>query len=410
MSRKFLETESPAWVAEGLITPEQQQRLLARYPADDHSVALLPLLGALLLGLGVLSYVAANWQSLPELLRLVLLLVALLGAYGGGLYALRRGQEPLGIGLLGLGLLTFGGSVILVGKMYHLVSYDARALLLWGAAGVALVWLTRSSFLFLLTLLILCGAQGYSADQFGVYSYVALALLALGLGSYWLRQPSRLTGWALALAWLAQMGLLVNTNHYPTLWLVPLMAVFYVVADFLPSRQLAYPVQLLPLAGALGLSLLATSTITLPWLQRELHAVGTTYWLALLVLAIASAAGKRQQKELSGMADWLLVLPVAALPVGAGVAAFGQLLVLYAYAGLVLWAGYREQWRVKVNAGTLLFIIATTAAYFRLTWEFLNKSLFFLLGGVLLLGLSWWLRRNNAQALKSNAQVLKGNS
>jgi uncharacterized membrane protein len=182
------------------------------------------------------------------------------------------------------------------------------------------------------------------------------------------------------------------------------------VADFLPSRQLAYPVQLLPLAGALGLSLLATSTITLPWLQRELHAVGTTYWLALLVLAIASAAGKRRQKELSGMADWLLVLPVAALPVGAGVAAFGQLLVLYAYAGLVLWAGYREQWRVKVNAGTLLFIIATTAAYFRLTWEFLNKSLFFLLGGVLLLGLSWWLRRNNAQALKSNAQVLKGNS
>ncbi|RZK45491.1 MAG: hypothetical protein EOO59_20970, partial [Hymenobacter sp.] len=39
---------------------------------------------------------------------------------------------------------------------------------------------------------------------------------------------------ALALAWLAQMGLLVNTEHYPTLWLVPLMGIFYVGADFLP--------------------------------------------------------------------------------------------------------------------------------------------------------------------------------
>ena len=35
MSRKFLETESPAWVAEGLITAEQQQRLLARYPEGE---------------------------------------------------------------------------------------------------------------------------------------------------------------------------------------------------------------------------------------------------------------------------------------------------------------------------------------------------------------------------------------
>ena len=73
--------------------------------------------------------------------------------------------------------------------------------------------------------------------------------------------------------------------------------------------------------------------------------------------------------------------------------------MLYAYAGLVLWAGYREQWRIKVNAGTLLFILATTAAYFRLTWAFLDKSLFFLLGGALLLSLSWWLRRQGQRAL-----------
>ena len=36
---------------------------------------------------------------------------------------------------------------------------------------------------------------------------------------------------------------------------------------------------------------------------------------------------------------------------------------------------------------------------FKLTWGFIDQSLFFLLGGGLLLGLSWYLRRRNAQTL-----------
>ena len=51
----------------------------------------------------------------------------------------------------------------------------------------------------------------------------------------------------------------------------------------------------------------------------------------------------------------------------------------------------------QLTLGTILFLVATMVAYFKLTWEFLDKSLFFLLGGVLLLGLSWYLRRRNAQ-------------
>jgi len=44
-------------------------------------------------------------------------------------------------------------------------------------------------------------------------------------------------------------------------------------------------------------------------------------------------------------------------------------------------------------------VAATAVAYFKLTWGFMDKSLFFLLGGVLLLSLSWYLRRRHAQVL-----------
>jgi LPXTG-motif cell wall-anchored protein len=48
-------------------------------------------------------------------------------------------------------------------------------------------------------------------------------------------------------------------------------------------------------------------------------------------------------------------------------------------------------------------------AYIKLTWNFMDKSLFFIIGGILLLGLSWLLnRRRNKffdQAKEANDHV-----
>ena len=159
VSRKFLETESPAWVAEGLISAAQQQKLLARYPQEVPALGLLPVLGSVLVGLSGLSLVAANWQALPAALRLALLLGSLVGAYGAGSYFLRRGNADLGHGLMGLGLLLFGASIILTSQLYQLVGYDASGLLAWVVAGTALGYLYGSRLLVLLTVLIGAGVQ-----------------------------------------------------------------------------------------------------------------------------------------------------------------------------------------------------------------------------------------------------------
>ncbi|QNP53576.1 DUF2157 domain-containing protein [Hymenobacter qilianensis] len=74
MSRKLLETDGPDWVKKGIISPEQHRQLLELYPEDARAIGLLPLLGSLLVGLSALSLVAANWQGLPEWLRIGLLL------------------------------------------------------------------------------------------------------------------------------------------------------------------------------------------------------------------------------------------------------------------------------------------------------------------------------------------------
>ena len=125
------------------------------------------------------------------------------------------------------------------------------------------------------------------------------------------------------------------------------------------------------------------------------------YLAALGAVLALSVAGKRARGRFDTLLDWLLLLPGFYLPGGLPLAV-ATLVVLYAHAGSVLARAHRHEDPDQLTIGAVLFVIATMVAYFKLTWAFLDKSLFFLLGGVLLLGLSWYLRRRNAQVLATS--------
>ena len=398
MSRKFLDTESPDWVSDGLISEAQRQQLLARYPHEAPALGLLPVLGSVLVGLSGLSVVAANWQGLPAALRLALLLGSLLGSYGAGSYFLRRGNPDLGHGLIGLGLILFGASIILTSQLYQLVGYDASGLLAWVVAGVALCYLYGSRLLVLLTVLIGAAVQTYCAEALGIFSYATAALVALGVGYYWWRRPDTVTSTVLAAGLLWQAGLLIIVLHAKITWFfVPAMLI-YAAGDWQPRRADGRALQGPPLVAAylfmFGLAIFGETDAYANILRPPL----LPYLLALGAVLVLSAAGKRARGRLASLPDWLLLLPGFYLPGGLPLAV-ATLVVLYAHAGSVLARANREQDAEQLTIGAVLFVAATAVAYFKLTWGFLDKSLFFLLGGGLLLALSWYLRRRNGQLL-----------
>ena len=398
MSRKLLETDGPAWVADGLISEAQRQRLLTRYPAEGQALGLLPVLGSVLVGLSGLSLVAANWQALPEALRLALMLGSLVGAYASGAYFLRRGNPDLGHGLMGLGLILFGASIILTSQLYQLVGYDASGLLAWVVAGVALSYLYGSRLLVLLTVLIGAAVQTYCVEALGSFSYATAVLVAGGLGYHWWRRPDVVGSTVLAAGLLWQAGLLVVALHTKITWFfVPAMVV-YAAGDWQRNRASGRAVQGPPLVAAylftLGLALFGETDAYAGVLRPPL----LPYLAALGAVLALSVAGKRARGRLGSLPDWLLLLPGFYLPGGLPLAV-ATLVVLYAHAGSVLARAHRTQDADQLTVGAVLFVAATMVAYFKLTWGYLDQSLFFLLGGVLLLGLSWYLRHRNAQTL-----------
>ena len=95
-------------------------------------------LGAVLLGAGVLLFVSAHWEELAPSSRftLVLLMVALL--HGGGALASGRYQS-LAISLHAVGTVALGAGIALTGQIFNLAEHWPAGILLW-AVGAAFAW------------------------------------------------------------------------------------------------------------------------------------------------------------------------------------------------------------------------------------------------------------------------------
>jgi uncharacterized membrane protein len=91
--RHQLRREAQVWRDEGLIDAGQYQHLAQRYQftqldttARNRFVAILVGLGSVLIGLGVITFVAANWQELPRAVKVMLLLSLFIGVNVTGFY------------------------------------------------------------------------------------------------------------------------------------------------------------------------------------------------------------------------------------------------------------------------------------------------------------------------------------
>jgi len=148
--KKWLRTELATWAEEFLVSPEQAAKLSARYNLDapeqhaDRFAAVLYVLAGILIGGGIISFIAFNWMFLPASVKVVGLLSIMLALQGVGYYywKVAASRPRLGHGLVVLGVFLFGANIGLIAQIFNLPGSFAGGFGAWafGATIMAYLW------------------------------------------------------------------------------------------------------------------------------------------------------------------------------------------------------------------------------------------------------------------------------
>ena len=199
-----LRQEAAQWELDGTITAEQARAILARYPEDSAGyeaarrrqalVVGFSILGAALLGLGVITFFAANWDEIPRGVKLGALVAGVALSYSAGYLLWQRlGYTAVGIALVLLGCIIYGAGVHLIGQIYHVPVDHPDLTAFWFLGVLPLSYAIRSRPVAVLAIVLFLAAVGFRLsywDQFvgrvdeigfvALYAGMGLAIYAVG--------------------------------------------------------------------------------------------------------------------------------------------------------------------------------------------------------------------------------------
>lgn len=352
------------WTEAGLIDPATAERIRAFEQTHGGQRRLRwPILialafGGLMLGGGVLLFVAAHWDALSPATRFTLVLAMVGGLHAGG--ALVGDRFPaMSATLHTVGTIALGGGIAISGQIFNLDEHWPGGVMMWAlGAGVA-AWLLRDTpqiALFAILAPLWLGAEWAEAHSpWFLQADFSISVLAGGMV-------------ALALAYFTA----VDANHKSStrralMW----------------TGGLALP----PLAVTLALAASEAWTSE-RWPATTLLAIGIVIATAVpLVVAYALRRTAMWQNAIA-------MLWIAAL---VGLGQLDQNLVLYAWwalgaVGLVAW-GVLDGRTERVNMGAAVFAATVLAFYFSQVMDKLGRSASLIGLGLLFLGGGWALER-----------------
>jgi uncharacterized membrane protein len=393
--RDRLDRESGSWVNDGLITPEQKARIMARYPrkaspaakaTSGRLITTLSVMGSVLVGVGLILFVASNWSEIPRWGKLAIIFGTMLGSYMAG-YIMRYGSDgrpsghypKAGAAIIFLGTIIYGAGIWLIAQIFHINAHYPNGVLMWAVGVLPLAYLLRFRSILMLGLLGLLLWVGMEAsfDILNVSSYESFGIYAVLYGL------AGLVLWGMGIAHRSYGGLKSFSTSFIYLG---------VVATFTAGLFCTFDIYDAPL-GDKGL-----------WIFYGVMAIVAVF--GVLMSMFGERSGRPRAAE--------VVCIVAGVSIALGLAFLNAEGVMneklpvviannvYAVAvvGLVV-IGYMTHSPAYINLGLLFFVIDVFARYFDLFFDLLPRSIFFIMGGVILLAGSIVLERKRRRVLMS---------
>lgn len=200
------------WIENGWVQPEHRDHILATAGTSSEARSLVPIMmvvGAGLVGLGFLSFIAANWSGMEKLPRLILLFGSMWSAFGLALWA--RYRSPFAFeGLVLLGTILFGVNIMFVAQTYNINAHYPDGVLLWSAGAMVAALLIPSRSALALGFCLVALATGLEVLRFTPVLHVKFLYIwgPLALGAFFLKwRPGHHLAALSFAAWLLFSGL-----------------------------------------------------------------------------------------------------------------------------------------------------------------------------------------------------------
>ncbi len=404
---RWLREEIPRLVAGGVLTEESAGRLRAHYGDGEEGsgarvvVVLFGILGAVLIGGGVILLLAHNWDELTRPLRTVLSILPLAAslALAGWVIATGRGagwREPAAA----LWTLSIGSSISLVSQTYNLPGDWTSLLTAWLLLAAPIPYLLRSvtaAVLFCLGALNWVFARSFGPED-ATWFWPLLVLLAPFVVLRFRRDSEdggSLLGWTIAPT--LALGLLPSLELLTRGWWGPILVsatvALWAGGDLAAPRHWSHAFRLVGGFGTLGTLLILSfeEVWTGPPEVRDGATLGqlAAEWL-VVGLVVAAAALLVVVARRHGPAAWTIG---AALPIVwgaqwlAGIAtpewpAVLVNLYLIAFGVVLLIAGVRETSLGQANLGAAVLSLLTLLRFFDTDWSFLVRGSAFIAVGI----------------------------
>lgn len=401
MSIKFLK-DLPVMVNEGVITQEDQDRILLWYrekkeEKPNRLFILLGILGALLVGLGIILLLAHNWDNFGKITKTGLAFLPLVISQILVSYALYRKSELWIESSATLLFFSVGTAISLISQIYHIPGNINNFLLTWILLCMPLIYLLKSKALILLHLAF--STWWVVAAGYGYRSEIPWFFL---LFSGWLvpayynflrdkKESNMLTvlDWLLPASLTIALGTFIKSNEsLGFLMYMLLFGVFYQWGCFERFKKNTVLQNGFLVSGLLGMIVLLLIT-SFKDVWKEVASEGiqggveTYSALVLLLLSILVFIKYIQNKEKLNLSHYAVFVFTAVFFVGEINTTLATIIINILTLSLGLyfvWTGARNLSFKKLNLGLLVITALIVCRFF-------DTDLSFVFRGILFIGL-----------------------
>jgi uncharacterized membrane protein len=354
----------------------------ARPSGRRWQVILALVMGGILLGAGVLLFVAANWDDVSPGWRLTLVLAMLALFHGAGAVAKER-FSGFATTMHALGTVAAGAAIALVGQIFNMQEHWPAAVMLWALCALAGWWLL--------------------GDQF--QQTLSLLLVPAWLISEWMYRASVYRG---SEVYLARM--------------ITVVAAVY-VTGFLHSRKrvvfgILFGVSAVVLCicvGFLSEGWMYYGYGQHQWVFLPAHLRVIAFAILLLTVGFGWYIGRKSVVPAGVVAVMAFVLPWAQTVVESegwrgqmwkhSEASLFAYVLVAATAIFLAWWGVREGSKALINYGIAAFALTVMWFYFSSIMDKLGRSLGLIMLGVLFLAGGWLLEKMRRKLVGSIPEV-----